>query len=81
MRTLARAASTLAGTTVALSVLPGGTLNHFARDHGIPLDPTEALALAVHGAAAPADVGYVNAQLFLNASCVGPIPATSGHGS
>lgn len=69
--TLARAASTLAGTTVALSVLPGGTLNHFARNHGIPLDPAEALALAVAGAVAQADVGYVNGQLFLNTSCVG----------
>jgi diacylglycerol kinase family enzyme len=69
--TLARAASTLAGTTVALSVLPGGTLNHFARNHGIPLDPTDALALAVDGAVAAVDVGYVNGQLFLNTSCVG----------
>ena len=69
--TLARAASTLAGTTVYLSVLPGGTLNHFARGHGIPLDPAEALALAVAGVVAPADVGYVNNQLFLNTSCVG----------
>ncbi len=69
--TLARAAAALAGTPVALAVLPGGTLNHFARDHGIPPDPAEALALAAQGSAAPVDVGYVNGELFLNTSSVG----------
>jgi diacylglycerol kinase family enzyme len=47
--TLALAAAALAGTSVALAVLPGGTLNHFARDHGIPPGPAEALALAAQG--------------------------------
>jgi diacylglycerol kinase family enzyme len=69
--TLARAAASLAGTPVTLAVLPGGTLNHFARDHGIPSGPAEALALAAHGSAAPVDVGYVNGELFLNTSSVG----------
>jgi diacylglycerol kinase family enzyme len=69
--TLARAAASLAGTPVALAVLPGGTLNHFARDHGIPVGPAEALALATQGSAAPVDVGYVNGELFLNTSSVG----------
>ena len=69
--TLARAASVLAGTPVALAVLPGGTLNHFARDHGIPLDPDEALALAATGPVAAVDVGYVNDDIFLNTSSVG----------
>lgn len=69
--TLALAASSLAGTSVALAVLPGGTLNHFARDHGIPISPAEALALAARGSAAPVDAGYVNGELFLNTSSVG----------
>lgn len=69
--TLARAAAVLAGTPVALAVLPGGTLNHFARDHGIPLDPAEALALAATGPVGTVDVGYVNDDLFLNTSSVG----------
>jgi len=69
--TLARAAAVLAGTPVALAVLPGGTLNHFARDHGIPLDPAEALALAATGLVGTVDVGYVNDDLFLNTSSVG----------
>src|SRR5512134_83990 len=58
--TLARAATILAGTAVALAVLPGGTLNHFGRDHDIPLDPAEALALAATGPVGTVDVGYVN---------------------
>ena len=69
--TLAQAASRLAGTPVALAVLPGGTLNHFARDHGIPLDADEALAVAVGGPTGTADVGYLNGDLFLNTSSVG----------
>lgn len=69
--TLAQAAAVLAGTPVALAVLPGGTLNHFARDHGIPLDPDEALALAAAGPVGAVDVGYVNGDLFLNTSSVG----------
>jgi diacylglycerol kinase family enzyme len=69
--TLATAAGVLAGTETALAVLPGGTLNHFARDLGIPTDAAEAVQLAVAGRAAPVDVGYVNDRLFLNTSSIG----------
>jgi diacylglycerol kinase family enzyme len=69
--TISAAASVLAGTSTALAVLPGGTLNHFARDHGIPIDPEEALEVAVRGQVSQVDVGYVNDQLFLNTSSVG----------
>jgi diacylglycerol kinase family enzyme len=69
--TVAQAAAVLAGTEVALAVLPAGTLNHFARDHDIPMDPGEALALAGSGAIRRTDVGYVNDELFLNTSSVG----------
>ena len=69
--TVARAAAALAGTGVALAVLPGGTLNHFARDHGIPLDPEAALALATAGPVVTADVGYLNDELFVGTSSVG----------
>jgi diacylglycerol kinase family enzyme len=69
--TIASAASVLAGTSTALSVLPAGTLNHFARDYGIPIDLEEALQVAERGRARRADVGYVNDQLFLNTSSVG----------
>jgi diacylglycerol kinase family enzyme len=69
--TIASAASVLAGTSTALAVLPGGTLNHVARDHGIPTDPDEALHVAEHGQVRPVDVGYLNDQLFLSTSSVG----------
>jgi diacylglycerol kinase family enzyme len=69
--TVATAASALAGTRTALAILPGGTLNHFARNHGIPIDRDEALEVAMSGRVKPVDVGYVNDQLFLNTSSVG----------
>jgi diacylglycerol kinase family enzyme len=69
--TVELAAATLVGTPVALAVLPGGTLNHFARDHGIPPDPDEALAVARRGEVRTIDVGYVNDRLFINTSSVG----------
>ena len=69
--TISSAASVLAGTSTALAVLPGGTLNHFARDHGVPTDLDEALEAAEHGRVSRVDVGYVNDQLFLNTSSVG----------
>jgi diacylglycerol kinase family enzyme len=69
--TIATAASALAGTPTALAVLPGGTLNHFARDHGIPTDPVEALKVATGGRVTAVDVGYVNDRLFINTSSVG----------
>jgi diacylglycerol kinase family enzyme len=69
--TVAAAAAALAGTHVELAVVPGGTLNHFARDHGIPVTPAEATAAAMSGSVETADVGYVNERLFLNTSSVG----------
>src|SRR5687767_5549926 len=36
--TISTVASVLAGTDIPLGVLPLGTLNHFAKDLGIPLD-------------------------------------------
>lgn len=69
--TLATAASALAGTPVELAVVPAGTLNHFAKAHGIPADPPAAVALAAGGSAQAVDVGYVDGRLFLNTSSVG----------
>lgn len=69
--TIAHGAVALIGTGTALAVVPGGTLNHFARDHGIPVDPNEAASAASSGDVVPTDVGYVNDRLFLNTSSVG----------
>lgn len=69
--TIATAAGVLAGTGVELALLPGGTLNHFARDHGIPTDAAEAVQVAITGVARRVDVAEVNGELFLNTSAVG----------
>jgi diacylglycerol kinase family enzyme len=70
--TIATAAHSLIGTGVELGIVPAGTLNHFARDLGIPADlPTACEIAADHTITACADVGYVNGLLFLNTSSVG----------
>lgn len=69
--TIAAAAAALVGTPTLLCVLPGGTLNHFARDHGIPLEPEAACSAAASAPARSIDVGWVNDRLFLNTSSVG----------
>lgn len=69
--TITAAAAALADTAVELAVLPAGTLNHFARDHGIPTDAAAALDLAASGVARLVDAAEVNGRLFLNTSLVG----------
>jgi diacylglycerol kinase family enzyme len=70
--TIGAAAHALVGTGVELGIVPGGTLNHFARDLGIPDDlPTACEIAADPTVTAWADVGYVNGMLFLNTSSVG----------
>ena len=69
--TIASAAAVLAETNHELAVVPAGTLNHFARDHGIPQDVELAVALAHDGTAAPVDVARVNGRVFLNTSSAG----------
>ncbi len=65
------AARIVCGTDTQLAVLPGGTLNHFARDHDIPTDLDVAATVASNGTPATADVAYVGDRLFLNTSSVG----------
>lgn len=69
--TLNAVASRLVGTPTAFGVIPLGTLNHFAKDLGIPLDPLEALATIAAGHTIAVDVGEVNGHCFLNNSSIG----------
>jgi diacylglycerol kinase family enzyme len=69
--TVAKAAARLTGTTTELGIVPGGTLNHFARDHGIPTDHKEAARVAADGDVSTTDVAFVNDRLFLSTSSVG----------
>jgi diacylglycerol kinase family enzyme len=67
-------ASILAGTDVPLGILPLGTLNHFARDLGIPPDPREAVAVLLTGAVHSVDAASMNGEIFLNNSSIGLYP-------
>lgn len=77
--TLNAVASVLAGTGIALGVLPLGTLNHFAKDLGIPLDIDAAAATIAAGHTVEVDVGEVNGQVFINNSSLGLYPQIVRH--
>lgn len=65
------AAQAVSGSDAELAVLPGGTLNHFASDHGIPLDPVDAVKVALGTRTTSVDVGYAGKRVFLNTSSIG----------
>lgn len=70
--TIACAVQRLAGTGVALAVLPLGTANLFARDLGMPLDDIDAAIRAIAGGAVrKIDVGEVNGHVFVCNSMLG----------
>jgi diacylglycerol kinase family enzyme len=69
--TVAMAAAALADSEVALVIIPAGTLNHFARDLGIPLEPAAAAALVSQGVECRVDLGAVGDRIFINTSSVG----------
>lgn len=72
--TLNAVASRLVGSDTLFGVLPLGTLNHFAKDLGIPLDPQEALETIAAGSQVAVDIGEVNGKFFLNNSSLGLYP-------
>lgn len=57
-----------------LGILPLGTLNHFAKDLGIPMDLDEAVQTVVAGHVRVVDLGDVNGRVFLNNSSIGIYP-------
>jgi diacylglycerol kinase family enzyme len=67
-------ASVLADTGVPLGILPLGTLNHFARDLGLPFDPRQAVGILASGAVRSVDLGTMNGEVFLNNSSIGLYP-------
>jgi diacylglycerol kinase family enzyme len=72
--TISAAAQIIAGTEIEMAILPLGTLNHFARDLGIPDDLAEAATLAVNGVARLVDIAQVNEKSFINNASVGLYP-------
>lgn len=68
----------LVGTDGVLGVVPVGSLNHLARDLGLPLgDWRAALDIAVRGEVRQIDVGRVNGHYFLNSVMLGIYPTIS----
>ncbi|MEO6362573.1 MAG: diacylglycerol kinase family protein [Caldimonas sp.] len=72
--TVSAVSAALAGGDIALGVLPLGTLNHFAKDLGMPLDLEAAVAAIASGTIERVDVGEVNGRVFVNNSSLGLYP-------
>jgi diacylglycerol kinase family enzyme len=82
--TVSAAAAVLAGTNIPLGVLPLGTLNHFAKDLGIPPTLAEAAKVIAVGNVRAVDVGEVTAmepasgagvsRTFINNASIGLYP-------
>ena len=68
-------ASVVMGSSAVLGVLPLGTLNHFAKDLGVPIELEAAIENVITGRSVRVDVGDVNGKIFLNNSSLGLYPA------
>ena len=58
----------------AMGVVPQGTFNYFARAHGIPADPAEAVRMLLGSAPAPVQVAGINDRVFLVNASLGLYP-------
>ena len=72
--TMSAGAAALVGGNCPMGVLPLGTLNHFARDLGIPQDLDGALKVVASGFVKRVDVGEANGRIFLNNASIGLYP-------
>jgi diacylglycerol kinase family enzyme len=72
-------AAALAGTDTPMGVLARGTLNHFAKDLGVPLDLDAAARAIATGRPRPIDVAQVNDRVFVNNSSIGLYPHVVRH--
>jgi diacylglycerol kinase family enzyme len=67
-------AGVLTGSAIPLGILPLGTLNHFAKDLGIPLHLDAAAEVIARGAQRSVDLAEVNGETFINNSSIGIYP-------
>ncbi|MDX2090105.1 MAG: diacylglycerol kinase family protein [Kofleriaceae bacterium] len=72
--TVSAVAAGLAGSEMPLAVLPLGTLNHFAKDIGMPLDLEAAARAIADGRMGHVDIGELNGRPFVNNSSIGLYP-------
>jgi YegS/Rv2252/BmrU family lipid kinase len=69
--TVNEVASALVYGRAVLGIVPVGSGNGLARDLGIPLNPDDALTVALSGTERAIDVGEVNGRLFFNVAGIG----------
>lgn len=74
--TISAVANLVAGTKAVLAPLPGGTLNHFVKDLGVPQDLDDALAALAAAKPRAIDVAKVNGRVFINNSSIGFYPSS-----
>ncbi|MEO8211152.1 MAG: diacylglycerol kinase family protein [bacterium] len=72
--TVSLIAELLSGSDKTLGVLPLGTLNHFAKDLGIPQDLKKAVEVLSKGNIKKIDIAEVNGKRFINNSSIGLYP-------
>ena len=72
--TINSVAAAVLDTDKILGVLPLGTLNHFAKDLGIPVELETAARTIIEGYTTDVDVAEVNNRIFLNNSSLGLYP-------
>jgi diacylglycerol kinase family enzyme len=74
--TISAVANLVAGTKAVMAPLPGGTLNHFTKDLGIPQDIDKAIRNLAHSRVKQVDVATVNGRVFINNSSIGLYPSS-----
>lgn len=72
--TVSTAAGLLADTGIPLGIVPLGTLNHFARDLGMPIEWREAVPALAAAHPRKVDVAEVNGRIFVNNCSLGSYP-------
>jgi YegS/Rv2252/BmrU family lipid kinase len=68
------AAQAVADSDAALGILPLGTLNHLARDLGLPFDLAQAAEVIANGRPQAIDIAEVNGRTFVNNAAIGLYP-------
>ena len=71
INTVAQAAHAVGST---LGVIPRGTFNYFAREHGAPTDTVEALRWLLDARPEPVQISAINEQVFLVNASLGLYP-------
>jgi diacylglycerol kinase family enzyme len=70
--TIGAVAARLAGTDIALGVIPGGTMNRLAARLGLPADPMQAVAALAEATAVTLPAAFIDGRLFLYQALIGP---------